>query len=214
MGVIFDENLQWNAHIDYLHKKVVKYIYLLKRIRPFIDQRTSLLFYTSIIQSHLDYCNVVWGNTGKRNCDKLQVLQNRSLRITMSVDSMYSTKALYEYLKLDRLNVRRSKHLALSVFRAVRLLGPSCISELFIIRDAIYNTRSGNTQIKLTKPKTNYGKRKFSYKGAQLWNRLESSVTSMSLDAFKRYLNTITDIILLSNPNSAWLFWNNNYTTL
>ena len=198
LGVIIDENLQWNAHVDYLHKKVVKYIYLLKRVRPFIDKRTSLLFYKSIIQSHLDYCNVVWGNTGKRNCEKLQILQNRSLRIVMNVQSMYSTDALYDSLNLDRLNLRRSKQLVQSVFRAIRQLGPLCIGELFTLRDIIYNTRSGNTQMKLPKPKTNYGKRRFSYRGALLWNRIENLITpTMSFEAFKRYLNRLPDDILL-----------------
>ena len=118
---MIDENLHWNAHVNYLHKKVAKYIYLLKRVRNMIDFRVALLFYRSIIQSHFDYCNVVWGNTGKRNCDKLQVLQNRSLRIVLQVDSMFPSNDLYDTLRLDCLNVRRSKQLADSLFlRAVR----------------------------------------------------------------------------------------------
>ena len=198
LGVMIDETLQWNAHIEYIHKKVAKYVYLLKRVRDMIDQRTSLLFYKSIIQSHLDYCNVVWGNTGKRNCDKLQVLQNRSLRIVMKVNYLFPTNDLYNTLHLDRLNIRRSKQLAHSVFRAVRHLGPPCINDLFTQCDKSYNTRSGHTQLKLPKPKTNYCKRKYAHRGAKLWNKIEKPVNpSMSFDSFKSYINTLKEDILL-----------------
>ena len=61
LGVIIDQNLSWNRHVDYVKKKVTKCVYLLKRLRPYINQDTALLFFKSVIQSNFDYCSVVWG---------------------------------------------------------------------------------------------------------------------------------------------------------
>ena len=88
IGVVIDRNLSWNSQIEHVKKKINKNIYLLKRLRPFINQRTALLFYKSVIQCNFDYCSTVWTNCSKSHLNQLQILQNRSLRIVMNVDYM------------------------------------------------------------------------------------------------------------------------------
>ena len=44
-----------------------------------------------IVQSHYDYCSMVWGNCGKTLRDKLQRLQNRAARVL--TNSNYDTGA-------------------------------------------------------------------------------------------------------------------------
>ena len=60
--VIIDENLLWHEHVDFLCKKVIASLSMLKRIRNFLDERELLLLYTCLIQSQLDYCCEVWGS--------------------------------------------------------------------------------------------------------------------------------------------------------
>ena len=40
-----------------------------------------------IVQSHFDYCSVVWGSCGKSLRDKLQRLQNRAARVLTNSNS-------------------------------------------------------------------------------------------------------------------------------
>ena len=194
LGVIIDQNLSWNTQVDYVKKKVIKSMYLLKRLRPYINQITALLFYKSVIQCQFDYCSTVWTNASKSYLSQLQTLQNRSLRIVMSVDYMFPSNRLYEALQLDRLDVRWAKLLACTMYRSVHKLCPPYLSNIFCFRESIYNTRSGPCKLKLTQPKTNYGRRSFTYRGAKLWNVLERSVSTIaSIESFKRHLN--------GNPN-------------
>ena len=37
--------------------------------------------YYGLVQSHFDYCSVVWGNCAKTVSDKLQRSQNRAVRV-------------------------------------------------------------------------------------------------------------------------------------
>ena len=192
LGIFIDENLSWNRQTEYLKSKVVKNLYLLKRIRPFITEQTASLFYKSVIQAHFDYCSVVWGNTNKTNLDKLQILQNRSLRAVLRVNYLFSTNSLYTTLKLDRLHVRRSKHLAQIMYQCVHHTGPPYLNELFTLRQSHYSTRSGDSQLNIVRPKTDHGKRRFLYQGASLWNNLVRHVpVNATLDTFKKHLQNL-----------------------
>ena len=81
LGVFIDENLRWQTHIDKLSKKVASGIGAIKKIRPFVPPPTLRCIYNALIQSHFDYCNLVWGNCGKTLFDRLQKLQNRAARV-------------------------------------------------------------------------------------------------------------------------------------
>ena len=202
LGVIIDKNLSWNDHIERVRKKVIKSIYLLKRLRSFINERTALLFYRSIIQCNLDYCSSVWSNGSKSQLDKLQFLQNRALRIVMNVEYLFPTSTLYETLKLDRLQVRWSKLVARTMYRAVNKLCPSYLSDIFSFRETPYCIRSNQCKLRLIQPKTNYGKRSLAYRGAKLWNDLDYLVsTPISIETFKRYLNRNPALFLNRTTN-------------
>ena len=83
LGIFIDENLRWQTHIDKLSKKVASGIGAIKRIliRAFVPPSTLLYIYNALIQSHFDYCNLVWGNCGETLFDRLQKLQKRAARI-------------------------------------------------------------------------------------------------------------------------------------
>ena len=72
-------------HIDKLSKKVASGIGAIKRIRPFVLRSTLHYIYNALIQSHFDYCNLVWGNCGKTSFDRLQKLQNRAARTFLAM---------------------------------------------------------------------------------------------------------------------------------
>ena len=190
LGVVIDQNMLWKNQVDHVKKKVIKCIYLLKRLRPYINQITALTFYKSIIQCHFDYCSAVWANALKTHLSQLQVLQNRSLHIVMNVDYMYPSNNLYDTLKLDRLYIRWSKQLACTMYRSVHNICPPYLSSIFVIRESVYCTRSGPHKLRLTQPKTNYGKRSLSYRGAKIWNELNYPIsTTVSIETFKRHIN-------------------------
>ena len=60
LGVVFDENLSWNAHIKYIATKASKRIGLLKRTRKDLCAYSTNLAYTSFVRPVLEYCDSVW----------------------------------------------------------------------------------------------------------------------------------------------------------
>ena len=76
----------------------------IKRVKPFVPQSTLPNIYNSLVQSHFDYCSLVWGNCAKTLSNKLQKLQNlviTSSNYNVDVDSLFH-KLSWKDLKSQR----------------------------------------------------------------------------------------------------------------
>ena len=98
LGIHIDEYLTWHSHIDKLCKKIASTVGAIKRVEPFVPQFTLLNTYNSLVQSHFDYCSLVWGDCGKTLSKKLQKLQNRAARVINSSDYDVDVDSLFHKL--------------------------------------------------------------------------------------------------------------------
>ena len=81
LGVLLDEKLTFETHIDYICKKACADIGALRRIKPFVLLCTLVTLYRSLIQPCFDYCSSLCDICGKQLKDKLQKIQNCSGRL-------------------------------------------------------------------------------------------------------------------------------------
>ena len=81
LGVIIDDQLTWEKHIEYLESKLKSAIVQIKRIKKFIPKSKYNTIYNTLFASHLRYCITVWGGTHKSKLLKVFNLQKRCLRI-------------------------------------------------------------------------------------------------------------------------------------
>ena len=72
LGVLIDDKLTWRCHIAKLTKKIAFGIGVIKRIRDLVPCETLHSIYQALVQPHLYYSNIVWGNCGVTLQDKLQ----------------------------------------------------------------------------------------------------------------------------------------------
>ena len=61
LGMMVDDKLVWDRHVDYISSKITRNIGILKRIRHFMSQESLLLLYYTLIEPHFRYCSIVWG---------------------------------------------------------------------------------------------------------------------------------------------------------
>ena len=148
--------------------------------------------HTSFIQSKLDYCCVVWEGLSAELSDKLQKLQNRAVRIITNSPYDASSGPLLEQLGLYRLKVRRGKLLAIEMYKIYNGQVPIYLRKKFTKPLTPYGLRDSSSKLQLPLPKTNYGKKRLSYKGAYVWNNLPKDLRdSKSLNTFKQRLNKL-----------------------
>ena len=145
-----------------------------------------------LVQSHFDYCNVVWGNCAKTLSDKLQRLQNRAVRVLTNTCYDADANQLLKELGWDNLETHRQKLKAEMVYKSLNGLAPNYLSSRFIQRSDVitaYNLRDSDGKLAIPLPRTNYYKNSFGYSGAVLWNSLPSAARqATSLTSFQRLL--------------------------
>ena len=104
LGVLIDENLSWNMHINKLIKKIASSFGAIKRVRPFVPFTTLQYIYNSLVQPHFNYCCIVWDNCNKTYADKLQKLQNRAATVLTSSSYDIAAEFLLEKLGWRKLH--------------------------------------------------------------------------------------------------------------
>ena len=75
LGVLIVENLTGNNHINAITKKNFSGIGSIKRVSLSVPPATLHTIYHGFVQSHFDYCSVLWGNCAKRELKHARFLR-------------------------------------------------------------------------------------------------------------------------------------------
>ena len=158
-----------------------------------MPHQSLLKMYDALVTPYIDYCSEAWGFMGKGLGDRLQRLQNRAGRIITFSD--YNTRFvdILQHLRWDTLEQRRSKQLAISVFKSLNNLYPESLKNMFKPTSGVhfYNVRGASNNIFVPRPRTEAAKRAFSYRGAVMWNGLENVLKDeINLNSFKSALSS------------------------
>lgn len=98
LGLHLDSFLSWDTHIKQVSKKVSTLCGLMKRVRSFVHKEALLKFYYACIHSILQYLIIVWGHAAKSKIKKIQVLQNRCIKVIFNLPPLFPTNTLYTNL--------------------------------------------------------------------------------------------------------------------
>jgi hypothetical protein len=81
LGVIIDNKLNWQAHVEALHKKLKSATGILNNIMKYIPKENFKSLYYALFESHMNYCITVYGNTNKAHFEKIFRVQKHCMRI-------------------------------------------------------------------------------------------------------------------------------------
>ena len=195
LGLCIDESLSWNAQIDHITTKVTSALASLRQVRDTVDFPTLIVIYKSLIQPYFDYCAQIWGCLGATLSNKVQKLQNRAFRIITR--ESYTTRSIdiLSKLNIPNLEQRRNQQLSVLMYKINKKLAPDYMRNIFTNTCDIHNhnTRQSDVNLVLPKPRTNYMKCSFGYRGAENWNALPISLKkSENISIFKSLLRCDT----------------------
>ena len=83
LGVIIDKKLNWSKHISALRSKMSRYIGIMYKIKHHIPLKARLQIYHSFVQSHINFCSLVWGFSAKCHIDSIFTIQKKAMRAIM-----------------------------------------------------------------------------------------------------------------------------------
>ena len=80
LGVIMDDKLNWSRHIKTVESKMARYVGILYKIKKYLALHARIQVYHSFVQSHINFCSLVWGFSSKNNIESLFCKQKKGLR--------------------------------------------------------------------------------------------------------------------------------------
>ena len=81
LGVIFDQNLKWNEHINYIIKKTRYLIYIFYKISKYMHRETLKIIYYAFFHSIITYGIIGWGGAYSNSLQRLEKLEARVHKI-------------------------------------------------------------------------------------------------------------------------------------
>ena len=158
LGLILDNKLDFNKHLDEKINKSNKIIGMMKKLSTSVSRRSLLTIYKSLVRPILDYGGIIYDKTHKGSfIEKIERVQyNASLVITGAFKGT-SRERLYQELGLESLKDRRwRRKMCCFFYKIVKGLSPKYLtSYLQLHYNPIYQTRStAENIVKLTASRT------------------------------------------------------------
>ncbi|GFV26960.1 RNA-directed DNA polymerase from mobile element jockey [Trichonephila clavipes] len=103
LGITFDKNLTWKAHIQNTRQKFRK---LMFKLFPLIGRNSDLsrnnkvLLFTAVMRPILSYGCPVWGYAAKTNINILDTLQNSTIRMIVKASRYMRNDDIRKALKI------------------------------------------------------------------------------------------------------------------
>jgi hypothetical protein len=115
LGVTFDTQLTWSAHVSQVGKKAPQRLGVLGPLlnsRRGLSVRNGVLIYKQLILPMMDYTCPIWRSAARSHVRKLQVLQSKCLRIATNAPLYVSNRQIHEDLVIpffaDRIRALRA----------------------------------------------------------------------------------------------------------
>lgn len=96
LGVVIQDDLKWNGHIDKVMKKLRSTGAVIRSVRDLVDHQVLRTIYFSLFESHIHYCLLVYGGARASLLESVFKMQKKVLRIMNNVDKRYHSKELFE----------------------------------------------------------------------------------------------------------------------
>lgn len=182
LGVIIDEKLKWESHIQYTLQKLRKTIYKFVQLRNIANPKLLKTVYYALVQSQLQYGITAWGGAFQNTIDKLNVIQRRILKIIHKKPNTFPTSTLFEVS---------------NVLTVKQLFVKESILQVYKNRNSMetvnhnHTTRYIQTQPLIQiRPKTTLIQRQTEFTGLHFYNKLPLDIKATnSLKTFKRKLD-------------------------
>ena len=188
LGILTNNGLSWNSHIDMITAKANRMLGLIKRTcMDLKDECTLKTLYCSLVRSNLEYCSVVWCPFTKRNVNKLERIQRRATRFILKSNEPYDDRL--HKLNLLTLEQRRFVDDVTFLFKTFNGHLDIDFSQFldFYSQEDRYLLRHFDTKsLKKKYARTNILKNSYFYRIVDEWNSLPLEVRSAcNIDKFK-----------------------------
>ena len=187
LGVIVDNNLNWNSHIRYIADKISKSSSIMRYLRYSFPTNILKTLYMSLVLPYLSYCNIVWGSAFKTSLNPLVILQKKCIRTITKSDYLAHSKPLFLKSKLLTINQLFDFNCTQFIFK-ILYTGQYPDYKLKLLENQASHDHNTRNRTLLRPPFERLKKFMVSFfnNGIKVWNNISEFVkTSKSIRTFK-----------------------------
>ena len=163
---------------------------MLAKIRHYVPFTTLLSIYYAIFNSHITYSSSIWGFLNMELRNKLQVLQNKALRIMHFKSKRDSVKALHYSSGIIPINDQIKLQNCLLAFDQQRRVLPSVFNDLCTPVNDIHDHKTKAAKSELIIPRTNsitHGTYSIKTQMAKDWNDIIPKIDIKCIDQCSKF---------------------------
>ena len=178
LGIILDENLTFNEHVNEVCNKLKRLFHIFYSIRDYLNNNNIKTIYYALVYSRIKYGISVYGQACNNKMKRIQTLQNQLLKVLAGKEYRFSTDKLHVELELLKIKDIKEQEILAFVHNFFSNKLPAVFDGYFKTLASIHNrnTRHGNDLIKITGHDTDIEGLSIKIQGAKLWNKMNSDL--------------------------------------
>ena len=189
LGVIIDDQLNWQSHIKQIVTKLHKNYYIIKKASRSMASLTML--YNSLCLPYMLYCCEIWGRASAYLLNKITLLQKKMIRLVHKAFYREHRKPLFKLSNILMFSDLLQYAMSILMFKAFHNLLPANIQNIFKIHINIRSSRRQN-MFSINYSHTNLRRHCTSNVGKRLWNDLPVDLKNIaSIYLFKKNMKFI-----------------------
>ena len=189
LGVIVDDKLTWNNHIECIEGKVAKNIGIIRKVQSVLPTSVLNTLFCSLTLPYLPHCNVIWSNNRITRLYRLNILQKRAIRVVNKCGYLAHTQPLFAKSRQLTLIDLNKLCTAVVMYRFHSNDLPGHFHNYFTFNSSIHEhlTRSHN-KLHIPYARTVTLSCQLRIAGPKLWNNIDPTIkiTSLHLRKFKQ----------------------------
>ena len=123
LGLLLDQHLCWDQHIQYCAKKISSGLYALNSAKHILNSCHLRMLYHTMVNPYLLYGNILWGGAYQKYTKRLNIMQKRAIRTIMNATYNEHTSPLFKATNILKLT-------DLHDFQVIKFMGKFMHNEL------------------------------------------------------------------------------------
>lgn len=177
LGVMIDENIDFNAQTNYICKKAGQKVGMLSRMRYKLKIEQRLTIYKAIIAPHFDYCSSIIFIMNDSQLERIQKIQNRAMRAIMNVKKRTHIKLMLDTLGWLSIKQRVTFLTLKFIHKIIHGKAPQYLKEMIDKRCKYHNHNLRNNEnININRCKRTNTQNSLVIRGFNMYNSLTNDI--------------------------------------
>ena len=192
LGILIDNKLTFDPHVEQLCKKATQKLHALKRIAQYMSIKQRKLIMNAFIKSQFSYSPLTWMFHSRKSNNRINRIHESALK---TVYNDYTT-TFENLLLIDNsvsIHHRNLQVLATEIYKIKNKIAPEIMNDILLERSIIYNLRNNSGFTTYNVNTMRYGVDTIHHLGPKIWNSLPLSIKAAhDLKEFKNLIKSWT----------------------